>query len=136
MRDRPNFEKLRVYRASEEIADRIWDVVLKWPILARDTVGKQITRAADSIGANIAEGVGRGTYRDNKRFTEMARGSLNETIHFLRRAYKRRLLPRDEVDKLKEFTDALGPMLNAYLKTIRARARDNRMQPTRRSDNS
>ena len=31
---------------------------IEWVPLARDTVGKQLIRAADSIGANIAEGVG------------------------------------------------------------------------------
>jgi four helix bundle protein len=52
-------------------------------------VGKQLIRAADSVGANIAEGDGRGTYADNRRHVRIARGSLNETKHFLRRAYRR-----------------------------------------------
>jgi len=84
--ERTNFEKLRVYRLSEHLADRIWNVVKAWDYLAKDTVGKQIIRAADSIGANIAEGTGRGTLEDNRRFIRMARGSLYETRHWLRRA--------------------------------------------------
>ena len=51
-----SFEELRVYRLAETIADEIWTIVLKWNYLAKDTVGKQLVRAADSIGANIAEG--------------------------------------------------------------------------------
>lgn len=39
---RTNFEKLRVYRLSEKLADQVWDVVLGWDNLARDTVGKQL----------------------------------------------------------------------------------------------
>jgi four helix bundle protein len=53
-----NFENLRVYQLAEELADRIWEIVLAWNIFARDTVGKQLVKAADSIGANIAEGTG------------------------------------------------------------------------------
>src|SRR5262245_61692884 len=55
---RTNFENLRVYRLSEDIADRIWHLVMEWDYFARDTVGKQLVRAADSVGANIAEGDG------------------------------------------------------------------------------
>jgi len=50
-----NFENLRVYQLSEDLADRIWEVVIGWDKFARDTVGGQIVRAVDSIGANIAE---------------------------------------------------------------------------------
>ena len=53
---RSNFENLRVYRLSEDIADIVWDIAVQWNNFARDTVGKQMVRAADSIGANIAEG--------------------------------------------------------------------------------
>ena len=59
------FEELDVYRLSEDLADRVWDLVIPWDIFAKDTVGKQVVRSADSIGANIAEGCGRGTYKDN-----------------------------------------------------------------------
>jgi four helix bundle protein len=113
-----NFEKLRVYQLSEVVADTIWDIALKWDSFARDTVGKQIVRAADSIGANISEGVGRGTHADNKRFVRTARGSLYETKHWLRRAYKRNLLTKSQVEKLKPLVDELSPRLNAYLKSI------------------
>ena len=113
-----NFEKLRVYQLSEELSDRIWAIVLSWNVMARDTVGKQLIRAADSIGANIAEGTGRGTFVDNRRFVRIARGSLNEVQHWLRRAYKRRLLNAKEVAVIKPMIDELAPKLNAYLKSI------------------
>lgn len=115
---RTNFENLRVYRLSEEIADAIWDTALKWDPFAKRTVGSQIVRSADSIGANIAEGVGRGTYTDNRRFVRNARGSLNETKHWLRRAYRRGLLAQQTVTKLKPLLDELSPKLNSYLKLI------------------
>jgi four helix bundle protein len=112
------FKKLEVYQIAEELADRICDMVLDWNIFARDTVGKQMVRAADSIGANIAEGAGRGSYQDNRRFIRIARGSLNETMHWLRRAYKRNLLTKNQVAHVRPLIDELAPRLNAYLKSI------------------
>jgi four helix bundle protein len=118
MMGRTNFESLRVYQLAEQLADLTWDIVLEWNIFARDTVGKQLVKAADSIGANIAEGTGRGTYIDNRRFVKIARGSLNETKPWLRRAFRRRLLSTKQIANVKPIIDELAPKLNAYLKSI------------------
>ena len=118
---RTNFENLRVYQLSEEIADLTWDIVVKWKRLAQDTVGKQLIKAADSVGANIAEGTGRGSYADNRRFARIARGSLFEVKHWLRRAYRRDLLTEDEVSKLQNFINELTPKLSAYINSIGSR---------------
>lgn len=119
--ERTNFEKLDVYKLSESLADQIWATVTKWKYFAKDTVGKQIVRAADSIGANIAEGSGRGSHQDNRRFIRMARGSLYETIHRLRRAYKRTLLSKEQTQSIRATISELSPKLNAYLRSVQER---------------
>jgi four helix bundle protein len=86
-------------------------------------VGKQIVRAADGVGANIAEGTGRGSLQDNRRFVRMARGSLYETIHWLRRAYIRKLLSQTEIKKLRALIEELSPKLNAYLRSVDQRVK-------------
>ncbi len=121
--ERTNFEKLRVYRLSEKLADELWKIASGWSYFDRDTVGKQLVRAGDSIGANIAEGVGRGRFLDNRRFVRIARGSLNETKHWLRRAHKRGLLSASQTSTLKLMLDELAPTLNAYLNSIGAKAK-------------
>ena len=121
--ERTNFEKLQVYQLSEKIADSIWDIVVAWDSFAKDTVGKQIVRSADSIGANIAEGSGRGSHQDNRRFVRMARGSLYETIHWLRRSYVRKLLSQSEVKKLRVLIEELTPKLNAFLRSVDQRVK-------------
>ncbi|HUG90594.1 MAG TPA: four helix bundle protein [Planctomycetaceae bacterium] len=123
MSERTHFENLEVYALSEELADAIWEIVANWWIFARMTVGRQLVRAADSIGANIAEGVGRWSYQDNRRFVRIARGSLYETKHWLRRAFRRKLLTDEQTSRLKAILDKLAPMLNAYLASIGKRKR-------------
>jgi four helix bundle protein len=115
---RTNFEKLRVYQLSEKLADEVWEIVLTWNVFAKSTVGEQLVSAADSVGANISEGSGRGTFADNRRFVRIARGSLSETQHWLRRAYRRKLLTEAQVDRLRQIIAELAPSLNAYLKSI------------------
>jgi four helix bundle protein len=49
-------------------------------------------RAADSIGANIAEAYGRYGLPDQRRLLHVARGSAYETEHWIARALARDLL--------------------------------------------
>jgi four helix bundle protein len=116
--EKSNFEDLQVFQLSEKLADKIWNIVLGWSQFEKDTVGKQIVRAADSVGANIAEGSGRYNFQDNRRFIKIARGSLHETRFWLRRAYTRKLLTSEQIDKLRPILDELSPKLNAYLKYL------------------
>jgi four helix bundle protein len=112
------FESLRVYELSEKLSDAVWVIAGKWDRMAKETIGRQLIRAADSIGANIAEGTGRGSFQDNRRFVRNARGSLYETRHWLRRANARQLLSSEAVKTIKPILDELGPKLNAYLRSI------------------
>ena len=116
--EKTNFETLHVYRLSEDLADKIWNIVLKWNWFAKNTVGMQIVKAADSVGANIAEGSGRGSNPEFKRFLKISRGSLYETRHWLRRAFARRLLTQQQVEDLVPIINELTPKLNAYLRSI------------------
>jgi four helix bundle protein len=112
------FEKLIVYQMSENLADQVWEIVTRWKPFVQNTVGGQLVRSADSIGANIAEGTGRGSYKENRRFIRISRGSFYETRHWLRRAFKRKLLSKADIDSLKPLVEAFAPKLNAYLKSI------------------
>ena len=116
--EKTNFENLQIYQLAEKLSDHLWGIVVGWEFLAKDTVGKQLVRAGDSIGANIAEGSGRGTNPELRRFLRVARGSLYETQHWLRRAYRRKLLSDRQVNELRPLLDELKPKLNAYLRSI------------------
>jgi four helix bundle protein len=72
-------------------------------------------RAADSIGANIAEAMGRITNPDRLRLLFIARGSVNELEHWLARAEARRLpCPPKGRSRARE----IGRMLNGLIASI------------------
>jgi len=93
-------EGLRIFRLAEKMADAIWEEVITWRPFARDTVGRELVRSADSVGANIAEGHGRFHYRDEITFDYYGRGSLKETRFWLRRAVARKILSEERFQYL------------------------------------
>jgi len=116
-------EDLQVLKAAEAVADSIWKRVAQWDDFAKDVVGKQITRSADSIGANIAESVGRYNFGEKLQFLYYSRGSLFETKYWLNRIKERGLMKQSEVQEYIEGLTALARQLNSFtsgLKTVRA----------------
>ena len=116
-------EDLQVLKAAETVCDSIWKKVEGWDQFARDVVGKQSTRSADSIGANIAESFGRFNFGEKLQFLYYARGSLFETKYWLNRTQTRGLMKVDETHEYAEGLTALARQLNAFasgMKTVRA----------------
>lgn len=57
-----NLKKNEAYKLSLELGEIVWQMVDLWPAFARQTIGYQYTRSAESVGANIAEGWGKFSY--------------------------------------------------------------------------
>jgi hypothetical protein len=53
-----HFENIQIYQLAEKLSDEVWAIVIGWEPFARNTIGAQLVRSTDSIGANIAEVVG------------------------------------------------------------------------------
>ena len=117
-------EDLDVYRMAMEIGERVWAIADGWNFFAKDTVGKQLVRASDSIAANTAEGYGRYHYKENKLFCYYARGSLMETKTWLQKATHRGFISDQDRDGISTELDILHFKLNAYIKSIGQRPND------------
>jgi len=111
-------EELKVYQIAMNVGDTCWILVAKWNYFEKDTIGKQLVRASDSIAANISEGFGRYHYKENRHFNFIARGSLFETKTWLEKSANRNLISKEEFSLLKTEMNELGRMLNGYIKTI------------------
>jgi four helix bundle protein len=91
---------LEIYREAMRIGELIWDMVANWSYFAKDTVGKQLVRAADSIAANLAEGHGRYHFKENRNFCYYSRGSAQETQTWIEKAVRRDLIPDETARSL------------------------------------
>lgn len=111
-------EELQVYELSMDIAERIWDIVIKWDYFLKDTIGKQLVKASDSIAANLSEGFGRYFYKENKQFCYYSRGSLFESKTWIRKASTKKLIEEKTYLEIMSELDTIGVKLNNYIKTI------------------
>jgi four helix bundle protein len=114
-----SFEDLRVLKSAEEIADAVWKRVSNWDDFPKDVVGKQIARATDSIGANIAESFGRFNFGEKLQFLYYARGSLFETKYWLNRAKVRELMPPESVQEYTTQLSNIARQLNAFADSLK-----------------
>ncbi|HOO99624.1 MAG TPA: four helix bundle protein [Bacteroidales bacterium] len=111
-------EELYVYSHSMELAEKIWKIVICWEYFARDTIGRQLVRAADSIASNLSEGFGRYHYRENIHFSYYSRGSLYETKTWLIKAQNRNLIDLSDFRIFIKQIDDIGVKLNNYINSI------------------
>jgi four helix bundle protein len=122
-------ESKRVYQRAEVVADRVWELVVGWEWFAKKTVGTQLARAADSIGANVAESAGRFHPADVRNFLYYARGSLLETRFWLRRAHGRGLIPGEAFTSLIGELDQLAREINQCIALQKTRTSSPRSPP-------
>ena len=111
-------EKLEVYNLAESFSDKIWIIVEKWDYFKKDTIGKQLVRAADSISANIAEGYGRYFYKESKQFYFYSRGSIQETKSWLSKCNRRKIIDPTICSDLISEAEKIMTMLNAFIKFV------------------
>lgn len=109
-------EDLKVYTLAMEIGNQCWNIVNDWSYFEKETTGKQLVRAADSIAANISEGYGRFHFNQKRYFNFIARGSLFETKTWLDKAFNRGQIPIESHKLLKSEMNELCLMLNSYIK--------------------
>jgi len=114
---RSDFQRLVAYRRACEVADEVHSFVARWSSFDRWTVGVQLVRALDSVGANIAEASGRWHPADRRRLLVIARGSLYEVEHWLVRAESRGLPVPETNDRLGEVARALTGLIRRTRRT-------------------
>ena len=111
-------EEFKTYQEAMVLAEEIWSIVERWDKFATNTIGSQLVRAADSIAANLSEGLGRFHYKEAKNFSYYARGSLFETQTWLSKANKRSLIDNEALERLLGEIKNINVKLNNYIKSI------------------
>lgn len=107
---------IRAYKIAFPLSNYVWDIVLKWDYIARDTIGKQFIRSVDSISANIAEGFGKKTKKDKIKFYSCSYGSLYESLDWNEKARIRSLLTEEQYSFIFSQLTVLPKEINSLIK--------------------
>jgi four helix bundle protein len=118
-----SLQEMSVFKLASQVSDSVWKIVAQWDWFSKKTLGDQIVRSADSIGANIAEGYGRYFFKEYILFLYYSRGSIYETIYWLEKAQKRKLIDLAEYQEIKEKIDQLPIEINKVIKIIKTESK-------------
>jgi len=113
-----SLEDFKVYGLAMSLGQETWNLVDGWNYFQKDTIGKQLVRACDSVAANLSEGLGRYHFKEIKNFSYYSRGSLFETKTWLVKAYNRNLLSDDQFNKFISEIEIIGKMINSYINSL------------------
>ena len=104
---------LIVWQKAMDLAEIVYALAARFPSKETYRLGSQITRAAASVPANIAEGNARGTKRDYANFLSVAKGSLMEAETFLTLAVRLKFITQGEASTAFALVTEVSKMLTS-----------------------
>jgi len=117
------FRDLIVWQKAHQLTLDLYRVTKSFPRDEQYGLTSQIRRAAASVGANIAEGCGRGTARDFARFVQMALGSASELEYELLLASDLGLFPGTTYSQFESAIVSVKRMLTGLARRLTADGR-------------
>jgi len=112
-----DFENLKVYHKAEHFNKCLRAQIPRIPLDIE--VNRQLKRSALSIMLNIAEGSGRLTNLDKRRFYIVARGSVFETVSILRIVFDEKSIDQRQYDEFYNAADEISKMLYVMIRNLK-----------------
>jgi four helix bundle protein len=115
-----NFRDLQVWQKAHKFTLEVYEHSAPFPDSERFGLTSQLRRAAASIPANVAEGCGRGSDADLRRFLQIAMGSASETEYHLLLAHDLGFLAEATFNRLTNNIQEVKRMLSAFIAKLSA----------------
>ncbi len=113
-----SYRDLEVWQESIELSVAIYALTRTFPMDELYGLTSQLRRAAVSIASNLAEGYGRASRQDFRRFTAMARGSALEVQTQLTIAARLGLAEEKRMRPVAARAEGVGKMLWALMTNL------------------
>jgi four helix bundle protein len=113
-----SYRDLLVWQKAMGLVTEVYKITQNFPSSEIYALTTQIRRCAVSIPSNIAEGYGRNSTADYKRFLQIAVGSLFELQTQIEIAFNLNYISRNIFDDFFEKTRELDRMLLSLIKKI------------------
>lgn len=112
-----DFTDLVTWKLARELRKTAYLLARKLPSREQYVLASQLSRAAISVTANIAEGFGRYSFRENVQFCRQARGSAYEVRDHLTTALDGGFLSQEEWKTLDDLAQRVIQVLNGYIRS-------------------
>ncbi|MDB5250233.1 MAG: hypothetical protein JWQ40_4627 [Segetibacter sp.] len=116
-----SYKKLDAGKKAMLLINEVYHVCKLYPKEELFALTSQTKRAAISIAANIAEGVGRNYKKDTIQFLHIATGSLYEVETLLNIAVMVEILPEEKFNPFERMIDEEIRILNGLIKSYESR---------------
>jgi four helix bundle protein len=113
-----SFEELEVWKAARELKLAVRTLTKTFPPEEKYRLTDQLIRSSRSVSTQIAEGHGRQTNADEKRFCTIGRGSLSETLAHLIDAYDEAYITEETLNEFRVMVKKVERLLNGYIKWL------------------
>ncbi len=109
---------LQIWQKSMDFVSMIYSATNNFPDSEKFGLTSQARRAAVSVPANIAEGYGRRSNRDFKRFLNIAMGSLFELQTEIELSTRLGFLDDSTFNELYEYSREIERMMSSFMRTL------------------
>ncbi|MBI3290924.1 four helix bundle protein [Candidatus Falkowbacteria bacterium] len=112
------YRKLNVFQKADELVIGIYLTTKNFPKDELFGLISQMRRCAVSVPANIVEGYGKKTKKEQLQFCYNARGSLSELEYYIDLSFKLEYVDQRQYVQLKNSRDAVGRLLNGFINSL------------------
>ncbi len=109
------YRDLIVWQKSMDFAVCIYGIIKEFPKFELFGLVSQITRAAISVPANIAEGCSRKSYKEKVQFLHIAFGSLSEVETYVELALRLDYISKEKYAELTDKKEEVRKMLYSLI---------------------
>ena len=106
-----SYKDMKIYERSYKLALKLHKLTLNFPEEERYDLVSQIRRCSKSIPTNIAEGYGRKSKEELKRFLKISLGSCNELQVHLDFSKDLKYMDIKEYEELSQECEEIGRMI-------------------------
>lgn len=110
-----NYTELDVWKIARKLVKSVYSITSQFPNSELYVLTNQANRSAISIPSNIAEGIGRQSYKETIQFLYIAKGSLFELETQLYLAFDLEYISQDQLENVLNEITSCKKLLNGFI---------------------
>ena len=110
-----DFENLSVYQKSLDFIDRIFEVYKKLDSEYKYSIGNNLIRAGLSIANNLAEGNGKKSKKEKRRYFDISSDSTRECVSVFNVLERQKLIDNQAYCNLRKYAREITSMIRGLI---------------------